>query len=247
MAEQEVVKHTKKIYKVWGSKEHSFWHKLKEFLIEIFIIVFAITLSIWFHNRSGHSHKQAEVKAFLLGLKGDLENDIKEMEQDKKSYARQHTAFSYITSIKYGELLNKDSLRVHFPSITNTTSINTNDGRFQGFKSSGKIGDIENAELQNDIMDLYTEDFTTLQMSTSGYIGNKRKLADYLIKNNKRLSDSTSNGALILSQDEAQNICNVLSYTGEITGRYDKCISKAKKIIEQINREYDLPALQSGR
>src|SRR4051812_19152197 len=47
MAELEVVKHTKKVYKIWNSKEHSFWHKAKEFLIEIFIIVFAVSLSIW--------------------------------------------------------------------------------------------------------------------------------------------------------------------------------------------------------
>jgi len=34
MAEQEVAKHTKKIYKIWNSKnkEHSLWHKTKIFL-----------------------------------------------------------------------------------------------------------------------------------------------------------------------------------------------------------------------
>ena len=71
MAEQEVIKHTKKVYKIWGSKEHSFRQKVKEFFVEVFIIVFVITLSIWFHNRSEHSKEQEEVKHFLLGLKSD--------------------------------------------------------------------------------------------------------------------------------------------------------------------------------
>lgn len=37
MAESEIVKHTKSIYKVWKSKQHIFPHKLKEFLLEIFL------------------------------------------------------------------------------------------------------------------------------------------------------------------------------------------------------------------
>ena len=46
MAEQEVIKHTKQVYKIWTSKTHSFWHKLKEFAIEIVIIVFAVGMTV---------------------------------------------------------------------------------------------------------------------------------------------------------------------------------------------------------
>ena len=63
MAEEEVAKHTKKIYSIWNSKEHSFLHKLQEFFLEILIIVFAVTLSIWFHSWSEHKHEQKEVLA----------------------------------------------------------------------------------------------------------------------------------------------------------------------------------------
>ncbi len=52
MAEEEIAKHTKKVYKVWASKEHTWQHKVKEFFIEIAIIVFAVSISIWFHNMS---------------------------------------------------------------------------------------------------------------------------------------------------------------------------------------------------
>ena len=63
----------RKLYKTWFSKEHSIWHKISEFLIEMCIIVFAVTISIWFHNLSEHRHQQEEVKQFLEGLKADLD------------------------------------------------------------------------------------------------------------------------------------------------------------------------------
>lgn len=240
MAEQEVVKHTKKIFTLWGNKEHGFWHKCKEFLLEIIIIVFAVTLSIWLHGKSEHKHQQGDIKQFLLGLKSDLTSDLEEMKIDRESYQAQQATFTYITSIKLNEELNADSLRKYNSWIFNTTALHPNNGRFEGFKSSGKIGAIENKELQNDIMDLYQEDIVALLASTNAYITNKKKLFDYVVENRKRLTDSTSNLRTILAADEAQNICNSLQFADEVIERYDKCIAKMKKIIAEINKEYDL-------
>jgi hypothetical protein len=240
MAEQEIIKHTKKIYKVWNSKEHSFWHKLKEFLLEVFIIVFAITLSIWFHNRSEHASQQEDVKQFLLGLKSDLKHDLEEMQSDKESYLKQKAIFSYISSVKPNQKPSMDSLNKYINWIYNATSLNPNNGRFEGFKSSGQIGEIENEELQNDIMDLYQEDIVSLLASTENYITIKRKLFDYINENRKRLTDSTTNISSVLAQDEAQNICSSLGSPKQILERYDKCIEKTKKIIAEINKEYNL-------
>ena len=67
--EHEVQGHTKKIYKAWKDPRKKFWYKVKDIGIEIGIIVFAISLSIWFHSWSEHRHEQKDVKAFLIGLK----------------------------------------------------------------------------------------------------------------------------------------------------------------------------------
>jgi len=240
MAEQEVVKHTKKLYKTWSNKELSFWHKVKEFLIEVFIIVFAISLSIWFHNRSEHAHQQEDVKNFLLGLKGDLKNDLVEMNDDKGSYLKQGAIFTYISNQKLDQQLHQDSLNKYYGSIFNTTALNPNNGRFEGFKSSGKIGLIENEELQNDILDLYQENIVSLLASTARYLDNKNHLFNYVIRNQKRLTDSTTNLATILLQDEGRNVSRTLKDPGELISRYDSCINKANKIIALINKEYDL-------
>jgi hypothetical protein len=238
MAEDEIAKHTKKIYKTWGTKELNFWHKLKEIIVEIVIIVFAVTVSIWFHNRSEHSHQQEDVKIFLLGLKKDLTADIAEMQGDKHSYEMQRTAFKYIDHIKLGETLNSDSVAYYSNWIYNITALNPNNGRFEGFKSSGKLGFIENDSLQNDILDLYQENIPSLLSSTSNYINHKNIFFQYLQTTLHRTSDSTDNRMEILNTEEAHNMSKVLSFTGEITGRYDATIDKMKKIIAEIEEEY---------
>ena len=168
MAEQEVIKHTKKVFGLWKS-DNRFLHKLEEFLLEIFIIVFAITLSIYFHDKSVLRHQRHEAKEFLLGLRQDLETDILEMNQDKRSFEQSGMAFSYITSRKMNEPLNPDTIKKYNNWIFNITELIPNSGRFEGFKSSGKIGTIENKELQNNIMDLYQENIPNLIASTNNY------------------------------------------------------------------------------
>ena len=238
MAEDEIAKHTKKIYKTWGAKELGFWHKLKEILVEIFIIIFAVTVSIWFHNRSEHNHQQEDVKVFMLGLQKDLTADIAEMQEDKRSYEMQQAAFTYIKHTKLGKNLNSDSVAYYSNWIYNTTALNPNNGRFEGFNSSGKLGFIENDSLQNDILDLYQENIPSLLSSTSNYISHKNILFQYLQKTLHRTTDSTDNLAAILNTEEAHNISNVLSFTNEILDRYNATINKMKKITAEIEEEY---------
>jgi hypothetical protein len=239
MSEDEIVKHTKKFYKIWFSKEHSLWHKLSEFLVEIIIIVFAVSVSIWFHSRSEYAHQQEEVKQFLLGLKADLTNDIREMQNDEASYEMQKKIFSYITSIRLEQRPSKDTVRKYQNWLFNTTRLNPNNGRYEGFKSSGKIGSIEDPELQNDIMDLYQENIPALLASSDAYIENKKKLFDFVIKNEKRLTDSTSNLTEILKTDEGFLICSFLRNPEQVFQRYDGCISLMQKIIGEIKRKYE--------
>lgn len=238
MADQEVIKHTKKIFKIWSSPEHSFWHKVKEFFLEIFIIVFAVTLSIWLHERSEHQHQQQEVKEFLLGIRADFLSDIKEMNEDRESYLNQGKVFKYISSVKLGKPISADTISKYENFLFNTTRLNQNSGRFEGFKASGKIGLIEDKAIQNDIMDLYQESIPSLLLSTDGYIDRKNAFFAFRIKNEKRLTDSTTNFLSLLATDEAHNLSYILSGTGEIRERYDICIKKMNEIVANIDKKY---------
>jgi len=237
MAEQEIVKHTKMIFGIWKTKS-SFLHKLSEFIAEILIIVFAITLSIYFHDRSELKHQRHEAKAFLLGLKQDLTTDIEEMNSDKKSYQNSGVIFRYITNRKLNEKLNADTISKYSNWIFNTTGLIPNSGRFEGFKSSGKIGTIENKKLQDYIMDLYQENIATLIVSTNDYTAKKQRLFEYLEANTKRITDSTNNRVSALASDQALNICSSLTFVKQILQRYDTCINKMRLIIGEINKDY---------
>ncbi|HEX3767185.1 MAG TPA: DUF6090 family protein [Puia sp.] len=238
MAEDEIAKHSRKIYKTWFNKELTMWHKITEFLIEITIIVFAVSISIWFHNMSEHKKQQEEVRQFLTGLKADLQQDIKEMTNDMESYQKQGAIFTYLSKLKKDQTPNKDSLNANSNWLFNTTALNPNDGRFQGFKSSGKIGTIENDSLQNDIMDLYEEDIPALLHSTDSYIRIKTMFFDLLNKNSKRLTDSTDNRIDVIKSDESFNLCRSLSSPAQVIERYGQCIQLMQKIIGEIDREY---------
>jgi CHASE3 domain sensor protein len=238
MADQEVIKHTKKIFKIWSSPEHSFWHKVREFFLEIFIIVFAVSLSIWLHERSEHQHQQEEVKEFLLGIRADFLSDIKEMKEDKKSYLNQGKVFKYVYSVKLGQPVSADSIYKYRNYLFNTTRLNQNSGRFEGFKASGKIGLIEDEIIQNDIMDLYQESIPSLLLSTDAYIDRKNAFFAFQIKNEKRLTDSTTNFLSLLATEEAHNLSYILSGTGEIRERYDICIKKMNQIVANIDKKY---------
>jgi hypothetical protein len=239
MAEQEVIKHTKKIFGLWKS-DNSIWHKISEFLLEIFIIVFAISLSIYVHDRSELRHQRNETKEFLLGLRQDLVTDTREMNADKRSFLLNSKIFLYITKRKLNEPLNADTIRKNDNWIFNITGLIPNSGRFEGFKSSGKIGTIENKELQNSIMDLYQENIPSLIASTDNYTAKKQRLFEYVAANIKRMSDSTTNLLAVLATDQSYAICITLTSVKEIVDRYDICINKMKAIIEGINKEYGI-------
>ena len=238
MAEQEIIKHTKNALNTWGS-DKGFWHKLKDFVLEIFIIVFAITLSIYLHDRSEKKHQRHETEEFLLGLKEDLKTDLVEMSEDKKTFQQSSDAFKYITSVKMNEKLNADTLKKYENRMFNSTGFVPNDGRFEGFKSSGKIGNIENAALQNNIMDLYQENIPALILSTDRYAVLKRQFQDYVYQNKKRLTDTTDNFPVLLTTDPAINISRNLVFIDEILSRYNTCIAKINRIIADIGEEYE--------
>lgn len=238
MADQEVIKHTKKVYKIWSDKDHGFWAKLKEFLIEVLIIVFAVSLSIWFHGRSEHHHQQKDVKDFLIGLRGDLINDTLAIDNDKTRFLGYADAYRYISRLKLAEHISADSFSKYKESIFGISVLLPHDGRFEGFKSSGKIGTIEDEALQNDIVDLYQDDLTALKANIDFYNIRKEHLFEYIIKNEVKATDSTNNIMELFKRDEGRNLCWSLSNVNDVSQQCDACLTRMRSIIKEINKLY---------
>jgi hypothetical protein len=236
--EHEITGHTKKVYRVWKNKDISPWKKVKEIGIEVLIIVFAVSLAAFLERQREHNHEQKEVKEFLLGLKSDLINDIKEMEDDTTAYRAAGVAHRYLSGLQPGQKVDKDSLKKYKIGIHSTTGLIANDGRYQGFKSSGKISTIENRALQDDILDLYQENIPMLLSTTNGYSQLRKLLATYSFEHVQRKPDGSDNFLDMLGSEYVHNVSVILSYTQEVLSRYRAVINKSKKIIAAIDKEY---------
>lgn len=240
MATQEVVKHSKKIYKIWNSREHSFLHKLKEFCIEIVIIVFAVSLSIWLHGLSEHREKKQIAQSFLMGLKDDLQTDIKDLNDALQSYQLQKQAFyCYTQAIKHKQYLPQDSIDRHNAWIFfSTTSFTPSQSRFEGLKSAGQIYYIENLALVNDILQLYQNQFQWLSSITNSYVNFKHtKLFDYY---DNHLPDGENMEVRInalLKQPIMQRYLRRGALVGQIMEEMEKSKALCIKISQQIDQE----------
>lgn len=236
MAELEVAKSTKKIIKTVKEEENG-WHKFKEIAMEILVIVFAVTLSIGLHSWYENRHEQHEVHSFLKGVRLDLNKDMAEMREDIEAYENQKKAFNYLGRIPKSQLANKDSLQHYAPYFYNFTGYGGNTGRYEGFKSSGKISFIEDDELQNNILDLYEEKIPLLNNSTDFYKTQKLKFSEYITENTVDYPEG--NITKVMASNPIKNRSQIyLASVNQIIASYRSCITVMEEIIKEIDAEH---------
>ena len=232
-----VTKSTKEIIRTVKSKENSIWEKTKKILTEIAVIVFSVSLSIGLHSWSGANHNQDEVESFLVGLRNDLKKDRNEMLSDMQAYQAQKKAFTYIVEMPKGQQANSDSIKLHLPAMKSFTGFLGNSGRYEGFKSSGKIAFIKDDDLQNNILDYYEETIPILTRGTDFYKIEKQKLNEFII--DKTNGFPAGNFAQVLSSGPVRNRSMLyLSSVDSIIKNYENCISKIDGITELIDKKY---------
>src|ERR1700744_6222005 len=93
MAEHEIIKHTREIVKV-VKKPGDIKHKIGDILLEIAIIVFAITLSLFVERYREHQQEQTLEHNFLSNLSVDLKEDVKQLAGDMDTYRRMDAGFN---------------------------------------------------------------------------------------------------------------------------------------------------------
>jgi len=231
--EDEVSKHGKKIYHTIKSPKHSFGEKVKDILVEIFIIVFAVTISIWLHSWSDHNHEQKEAREFLTGLKGDLNKDIQLLEENKNVIAGLDSNFHLILSLRDSNIATDVKnkiitehfyfyLRVTHPSI----------GRYEGFKSSGKIGTIEDDNLKQDILEYYQQIIPDVAYGESYVNELQSKILNQDINKEDKMtmSEFTATGKM-------QGLLGLGIQNFEVNlDAYNNAIKHAKKVVVEIDK-----------
>ncbi len=231
--EDEVLKHTQKIYKTVKNKDHSFGEKVTEIFIEICIIVFAVSLSIWFHNWSEHRHEQKEVKEFLTGLKDDLQKDIEVIKTNRQTISELDSNYNALLSLANDKNPNDktDSARYKFSVFIPVTRPNI--GRYEGFKSSGKIGTIENDSLKEKILIYYQQTIPNVVYGENFVNSSQLKILDAEM-------EQLGKGSMrsFMTSPKTQALLNLTRHNFNVNIKaYDNTIKEANDIISEIDKE----------
>jgi hypothetical protein len=237
MAEQEVIKHTKKVIDISMDRNTGFWHKIKDFLLEIFIIVFAVSLSISFHNWSEHRNEQNQVKTFLLGLRQDILEDLADAKGDLLEYDQYRYAYTWLSSFDEKSSPNGDTLRQTLNMTGNTTSFRPHSSRFTGFLSAGKIMNIENDSLTQDILNYYQEVIPDLKSSEEGWFSVHNRLRVFL-EDNVTGPETDKTKLSALTTPKGRHLTRLLIPWPQLIERYHTVIDRGNTIIAEIDKTY---------
>ncbi len=236
MADQEITKHTKKIWHLVMQSSHGFWHRVREIVLEIAIIVFAVTLSIELHSVSEHRHEQKQVKHFLLGLKRDIQSDIKQMSDIVEDQKKFDANFRYLAALD-PSTPPQGAFDTAYDLISQNAFLVPQVSRFEGFKSSGKLTNIEDEALLEKIVTFYQYDLMKAQMSFGGWDSMHRKLTNYLEQGMDGLDTNAQRYRLITSPKGKHLVARVQAHP-QMYERYAQIVSNGNAIIRDIDRMY---------
>lgn len=235
MAELEVAKHTKNILASAQAKEHGLLEKLKHILIEVAIIIFAVSVSIWFHSWSEHKHEQEKVKTFLLGIKDDMQADMKWLERAVTTLDKNAQAYQYLSGLQAGQKFDQEAFDKAYAVIeVPTLGVPLQRGRYEGFKSSGRLGTIEDEVLAKKVVDIYEYSLFAFRAGEQLHETNRINLKNYL-NESVDLKGPSARYDLITSP-KGKRLLNEMTWTA--ASDYRGVIKLERELIEQIDKLY---------
>lgn len=232
----EIIKHSRKIKEKLEKPEKSSSERWKEIITELLIIIFAVSLTTWFHDLNEHRSQQKEVKEFLIDLKDDLNKDIKGLETQKTSILQLIDSFKYLRTLdkKLADSLDKVNPKFRLNTEFRLFFGEENTGNYEGFESSGKTVFIENKKLKKLILSYYKQHIPASEKIGETFVSTFNKIGDYIIENfvvgknrNAAFLNSTFQTDLEINIKHAKENIRI----GEIG------IKKAEDIIKEINHE----------
>jgi hypothetical protein len=227
---EDITKHTIKIVRTLRNKTTSLSKKITEIFLEILIITFAVSIGQFLEKQREENVQQKEVKEFLLGLRYDLKHDISETKEIIAKYGFYNKAYTFLSNLKSTQKPNTDSLKKYLVAISQYTFLRPDISRFEGFKSSGKLQEIKDENLLQDILYFYEQAIPQLKSSEDARLNFEDKLTDLFIDEHVSYQ--------ILIQPNANNLCVRLIPWPQLLERYKAIITLGDKITNEIDREY---------
>ena len=243
MAEDEIIKkHAKAAYKTWRDPDKNWMHKLKEILVEVLIIVFAVSVSIWLHGWAESRKDHKEEKEFYRGLEQDLKADIQEMISDRDYLKNTLRQAIYLLKAGNGAAANTDSLMIYSSVFFTQVQINPRISRFEALKGSGKLDIIEDKKKLINITELYQKIFPNIFRNNQTF---NTLTMDKMAPALGELAQVDSSGQLVnlkqvLHSSKLQlQLMQLTGNTANCITAYTTGIEKANEIIKEIEEELE--------
>lgn len=237
MSSHDIIKQSSRIVGIMNDNSKKLKHKLGEILLEIIIIVFAITLSLFFERWRQNVEDHNLEKTFLQGLQVDLSKDVNQLKTASAKWVDIKNAAHYFLKPENQINWQQDSMNFYGFKIFHNVYFFPSTNRYEALKSTGKINVIEDKQLQNDIVDLYQTKIPDLEQQLN-FFNNfaNSQVMNYLVNNLKR--DTDNNAILEKSFFTDIRLRNLLSFYSidDILRRSDSTINKSEEILEEINK-----------
>ena len=238
MASHDIIKQSSRIAGLVKDKDHALKHKLGEILIEILIIVFAISLSLFFDRWRQNVENRKQESVFLEGLKIDLTNDVEQLKASERKWAMMRKDARYFIQPENLINWNRDTINFYSRDLFHNVYFFPSTNRYEALKSTGKIDIIENPQLQNAIIDLYQTKIPDLtqQVTFFNEFLNTQTM-NFLIENLQR--DDNSNPILdkhFFTNMKFRNILIFYNGIDDVQKRADSTIRLSESILTLLNK-----------
>jgi len=178
--EDEIIKNTNQIWKKLRA-EGGIFQKIRSIIGEILVIGFAFSFSIWLNNRAEYKKEQEDVQDFMLILKEELEGDTSDLMRCKSEIESALETNKFLITLTAASLdsLEKNKQPLGFNGIPIVR--NTHRAGYEGFKTSGKLGNIENKLLMRMIVEYYEVSMPSLLQAEELYNQRCTKTVDLIL------------------------------------------------------------------
>lgn len=219
-------------------KKKGFWVILKELFIDMIPVVIGILIALSFNSIKESWKEKKEETYYLNRIKNDLEQDLKELKEDIESYEIRRYSIKYLQAYDLNENKYPDSALIYLSTLFGTTAPNVSNAAYVTLQSSGKFDIIQNKQITENLVTLYSDIVKSLTNTTTSFSEFKQRYFNDVIHTEFDLTQLKNGKTLkeILSNLKIKNAFKILWFD-EVIGRYKKAIKKHEEIINDISEE----------
>jgi hypothetical protein len=229
--EDEIIKNTNQIWKKLRA-EGGIFQKIRSIIGEILVIGFAFSFSIWLNNRAEYRKEQEEVYDFMLLLEEELEGDTLDLLRCRRQIESALESNNFLTTLTTASFdsIKRNNLPLEFDGTPVVRE--THRAGYEGFKTSGKLANIENKDLKNMILEYYEVSMPSLFQVEQYYNQRCTKTVDLILD---RLSE-VDKAAFLEKRVQMELKFNILIGSG-LSPSYQNIQTRVAEIQSELKKE----------